>query len=365
MQSGLNLLNLVLVLLMGLAGACLAGALLFLYRWLVRRRLFPQLPRIWGVDRLRFIIFGSISFVLGAAWLVLAVTSQPAPAPPGPIPGAPAPAVAARPPAKTAAPAPAQTKEEGETYFPLPHRSPAGGEERAMPPNPNRDLPAPTATAQAPAAQPGGAQSGAPAGGQAEVPAWATVTSLTSASTQSTSQTFATTTSVTTLTTAAPTTEPPTTAAPTTTAPTTLSTESTTSTTVAPPAPPELTVKAAPVPARGQITPDQPDQADQPARPAKAAKPAKPAKPAAEAGEGGDYTACLGSYKEQGPAKAHVAKLAAQGVKAEAVAVELGAKGRWWRVYAGRFPDAAAAAAQAKAWEKAGLATTPFPVRRR
>ncbi|MFH1061041.1 MAG: hypothetical protein V1797_20445, partial [Pseudomonadota bacterium] len=117
----------------------MAGALLFLYRWLVRRRLFPQLPRIWGVDRLRFIIFGSIFLVLGAAWLVLAVTSRPTP----PTPGAPAPAVAARPPAP--APAPAQAKEEGETYFPLPHRSPAAGEERALPPTPNRDLPAPAA----------------------------------------------------------------------------------------------------------------------------------------------------------------------------------------------------------------------------
>lgn len=300
MHSGLNLMNLVLILLMALAGASLAGALLFLYRWLVRRRLFPQLPRIWGVDRLRFIILGAIFIALSVGWLVMALVSRPPESAPAPMAGAGAPAGKRAP----AAPAPENGEEK---YFPLPHRAPAGGDERALPPGPERPLPAPETS--------GGA------------PAWATVTSLTTESTVSTS---ATTTSASATTTAAPTisltttqtTAAPTTAAPTTSVTTTLTTASTT------------TILA----------------------PAKA----KPAAAGAAV-----YTACLGSHKQEASAKSHLARLAAQGVKAEAVAVDLGAKGRWWRVYAGEFPDPAAALAQAKEWEKQGLATTPFPVRRR
>lgn len=272
--------NLVLVLLMALAGASLAGALLFLYRWLVRRRLFPQLPRIWGVDRLRFIILGAVFLALAAAWLVLAVGSRPAP--PTPTPAA------------SPRPAPPAASGDGETYFPLPHRSAAPGDERALPPATEPSLPAPES--------PGG------------VPAWATVTSLTTVSTASTSQT--TTSSETTTTTSATTT-----LAPATSLTTTQTTASSTTTT-------------------------QP--------------PAKPAPAGAAV-----YTVSLGSHKQEAAAKAHAARLAAQGLKSEVVAVDLGAKGRWWRVYAGQFPDLVSAQAQAKAWEKQGLATTPFPVRRR
>jgi len=39
-----------------LAVGCLAAALFYLYRWLVRRRLFPQLPRLWSGDRRRFLV---------------------------------------------------------------------------------------------------------------------------------------------------------------------------------------------------------------------------------------------------------------------------------------------------------------------
>ncbi|MFZ5585509.1 MAG: SPOR domain-containing protein [Thermodesulfobacteriota bacterium] len=293
--------NLVLVLLMALAGASLAGALLFLYRWLVRRRLFPQLPRIWGVDRLRFIILGAVFLALAAAWLVLAVGSRPAP---------PAPAPAASPRPAPPAAAPPSASGDGETYFPLPHRSAAPGDERALPPASEPSLPAPET--------PGG------------VPAWATVTSLTAASTATTSQT--TTSSETTTTTSATTTLATTTSL------------TTTQTTAAPSATTATT--AATQTTASSTTTTQP--------------PAKPAPAGAAV-----YTVSLGSHKQEAAAKAHAARLAAQGLKSEVVAVDLGAKGRWWRVYAGQFPDPASAQAQAKAWEKQGLATTPFPVRRR
>lgn len=39
-----------------LTALSLAAALFYLYRWLARRKLFPQLPRLWSGDRKRFIL---------------------------------------------------------------------------------------------------------------------------------------------------------------------------------------------------------------------------------------------------------------------------------------------------------------------
>ncbi len=42
---------------------CLVAALVYLYRWIVRKKLFPQLPRLWTGDKKRF-IFSFMGFIL-------------------------------------------------------------------------------------------------------------------------------------------------------------------------------------------------------------------------------------------------------------------------------------------------------------
>lgn len=407
MSKGLDLTSLGLMLLMALAVASLVGALLFLYRWLVRRRLFPQLPRIWGVDRKRFIFFAGLFALLCLVWVGLAYLAQPTPEPPAPT------AEKTVNPGPDPAQPPPPAVQPGEPgYFPLPHRSvQTAGEERALPPGPERSLPG---SEGGQSTQPATTdQSGLP-GGAGDSPSWATVTSLT------------TTSSTTTLTVpttvkepdATPAGQPPASAPP---APVSMAAPSAPAATPpAPPGPPAATASAAappaaaspapsptvsagsppPVaptvtnapPAAGQAslptttTPPAPapppvnppvnppappassakaapnQAAAPPPAPAKAAPP-KAEKPAAPAGPA-RYAACLGSHKTQAQAEVQKARLTRAGVMAEVWAVDLPGKGRWHRVCAGDFATLAEAQAQAKAWEKEGLATTPFPVRR-
>ncbi len=46
-----------------LTALCLAAALVYLYRWIVRKKLFPQLPRLWTGDKKRF-VFSFLGFIL-------------------------------------------------------------------------------------------------------------------------------------------------------------------------------------------------------------------------------------------------------------------------------------------------------------
>jgi len=46
-----------------LTALCLVAALVYLYRWIVRKKLFPQLPRLWTGDKKRF-VFSFLGFVL-------------------------------------------------------------------------------------------------------------------------------------------------------------------------------------------------------------------------------------------------------------------------------------------------------------
>jgi hypothetical protein len=96
------------------------------------------------------------------------------------------------------------------------------------------------------------------------------------------------------------------------------------------------------------------------AEPAKT-EPTRPAKTPAELA--GPYTVCLSSHKEAGAAKAEAARLAAKGVPAQVVAVDLGAKGRWFRVCSGEFKTPAQAQAQAQEWKKQGVSPDPFQAR--
>ncbi len=66
------------------------------------------------------------------------------------------------------------------------------------------------------------------------------------------------------------------------------------------------------------------------------------------------YTLHLASFRREPRARGMVRALAAKGVAARVQAVDLGAKGRWYRVLAGRFPSRKQAQAQGEKLERAG-----------
>ncbi|MBI4799037.1 MAG: hypothetical protein HY794_09950, partial [Desulfarculus sp.] len=123
------MINLLLLALLALAGLSLLGCLFFLYRYLVRNKLFPQLPRIWSGDRRRFLWLSALFAVsLGAFALVGFLTRPPA---------EPAPQLGYAPPAAEPAPAaPAEPTRLEAPELPRP--------DRASPPPPAVAAPVPT-----------------------------------------------------------------------------------------------------------------------------------------------------------------------------------------------------------------------------
>ena len=286
----------------------LLAALGFLYRYLVRKRLFPQLPRLWMGDRKRFFVFFLIFICFcGAFFVVSAITQPRETAPEARQAQRPAPALAGKPPlgrqpaARPAAP-PARELSARQS---LPTTT--------LPPaREYRPEPAAGQAAQAPPmAEPGTRPEGR---------------SMTASTTTTTMAAKETTTSTTATTTSSTTTSITTTTSTTTTTPTTTSTSTTT------------TLKA-PV-------------AEKPA----AAPPAALAKV---------YTVCAASYRKKEPAEDHAAKLAQKGLKASVAEVHLKEKGRWFRVCVGEFKSAKEALAQSRVWRQEGLIPDPFVARMR
>lgn len=60
----------VLMILLGATVLILIGALVSLYRYLERKVLFPQLPRLWRGDRNRFLVFGVLFPICAAGFVV-------------------------------------------------------------------------------------------------------------------------------------------------------------------------------------------------------------------------------------------------------------------------------------------------------
>jgi len=58
----------------------LAGALLFLYRYLTRKASYPQLPRLWFDYRRRFIWLASLFLACLAAFVLATLWNSPLPA---------------------------------------------------------------------------------------------------------------------------------------------------------------------------------------------------------------------------------------------------------------------------------------------
>jgi hypothetical protein len=68
---------------LGVTALFLAGALTYLYRWRVRKKLFPQLPRLWKGDRNRFLASTGLFVVSLLAFMVVSLITGPSlPEPP-------------------------------------------------------------------------------------------------------------------------------------------------------------------------------------------------------------------------------------------------------------------------------------------
>ena len=184
---------------------CLLAALVFLYRYLSRSRLFPQLPRLWQGDKTRFILFLLMFFVFGVGFATASWLSQPPDIQPEPQKMAVesqievGPSFDGRPP-----PEPSQTPPPGQMAA-------ANPEERALPPaEPQGQAPQTSPTGEERSLPPEARDSAQPAAAgqmeQAPVSTGETTSSTTTSSTTTSSTTSTTTSSTTT---APTTTQPP------------------------------------------------------------------------------------------------------------------------------------------------------------
>ncbi|ADK86061.1 Sporulation domain protein [Desulfarculus baarsii DSM 2075] len=306
------------ILLMTLLGAtalCLLGGLICLYRYLERKVLFPQLPRLWRGDRNRFFVFGALCCLCGAAFVAVSVLTATQAPPDEPTPKSPLDSFAAAAPEtaadwrqETAAPAqvepPAQAPEEpGQD---LPQAEPRPEPQPTAQPEPQPMTPAQQTDFlldQPPAP-------GSPADQDAAKRAEAMAIALSQ-----------------------------------------------------PPQPtPEPAGPVAPAATPPTAAPSQPTSADPEPTPAPttAPEPSPTAQPAAT----GAWTVCLASFPSAKEAKAHVERLAQQGVQAQVHEAQV--KGRqWWRVCVGGHESLADSLKAAKELKAQGLSDTPFSVRAR
>jgi len=322
-----SLLNAVLLLglLLG-ALICLLGFLFSLYRYLVRSKLFPQLPRLWKGAKTRSFIFLALFLVMAGGFGAMAWTgglfgaaakkplaakpatpqakpAVPKPQPPATRPTAPAvPAVAASQPSK---PAPAAA---------------SSGQGAAKP--------APAAPAAPPAIQPDKGDMRLSNLGTDQKPAAPAPTAPAVPKTPPAPKAA----------------EKPAAVAP----PPPLARPAKPAETATPPAKPEAKPQAKPAP-----KPAPPPAKATPA-------PAKPAPPPANGNSTKVWTVCVSSHRQPGPAKDEAAKLKKAGLPAEVVTVALGKKGTWHRVCVGRFKTQAQAAKSNRLWRNKGLIKDSF-----
>lgn len=281
----------------------LLAALGFLYRYMVRKRLFPQLPRLWMGDRKRFFVFSLIFVCFFGAFFAVSALTQPKDSASEPKYGQrPAPSLAESPSfGRQPASRPA-TELSARQGMPTTTLAPAG-EYRPEP------------TGEAPAQAPPMAEPGTREAGESMA---ASTTSTTAAAQETTTSTTTSTTGTTFTTT------------------TTISTTTTTSTTTTSTT---TTTLKAPVPQKAIIAPP-------------------PGRPKV-------YTVCATSYRKKQAAQNHAAKLAQKGLKVEVAEVNLTEKGRWFRVCVGKFASANEALAKSRAWRQEGLIADPFIARMR
>ncbi|KIX15060.1 SPOR domain-containing protein [Dethiosulfatarculus sandiegensis] len=323
----------------------LLAALIFLYRWISRKRLFPQLPRLWARERMRFVISSGMFLACLAAFALVgtlppeSLIPSPAPnakAPLGPSfdgkpPPSPSPAV------QTGSDEPKKAAYQGETVSAQDRaqEKPIAG--TMEPPPPAGQVKAQPATAQLPADQ-GAINLAAPGTPKQEVPARPPEVQARPSTPPAKAA-------------LEPAEKEPQTAQP---------KISGQGWTTEPEAEASRAEPAQPPRTEAQAEPEtKPAPKPSPAPQKEKAKPQK-AQPTTKA-----YSVCAASYRKIEAARKDAAKLTAKGLSVTVVAVDLPGKGHWNRVCAGTFPDPRTAQAQAAKWKKQGLIPDPFVVRLR
>ncbi len=345
---------------LGLTALFLAGLLTYLYRWRVRKRLFPQLPRLWKGDRSRFFISTALFAVSLLTFMVVSLAAGPSlPDPPqklaakrhqGPsFDGSPPPLLPSPTPAQTTHTEPDTNRLDSQAAMP----APATGDQLEPKAQPQQLAVSSPKVQQQPAAQtpapsvPPVQQTPSPQTGH-ETPA---AQSSQSAATQPKVETPpAEPTPGKPLTAPSPAVQPQAQTTPTPGQPQTKKKDVSPKTEATGNSPVEPTAKSpvAKVPAKTQG-----------AKKTRAQTPAKTKPP------GKTYSVCVASFKDRESAQRQVERLANKGLKGRIVKAKLKGKGVWHRVCLGEFPSTRQAAAKAKAWRNNDLVKTPFVVRLR
>ena len=325
---------------LGLTALFLAGLLTYLYRWRVRKRLFPQLPRLWKRDRSRFFISSALFAISLLAFMVVSLATGPSlPEPPQKLAtekrqrpsfdGAPPPSIHQPAPAQTAEPEPNAAQPGPQASLPEitpeDQTEPMAQHQQTVPSTPQVQQPSPILP---PAKEQPSQQSSqiSPAvqssqASQTQPKAEAQLDKLTPEKAAT---------------------------APFNTAelqaqPTQIQTQT------------KVDKKGTPPRAKYQ-------KADPVKR---ATKPQETKAPAKVKSVGKTFTVCVASFQNRESAQRHIARLANKGFKGKIVKAELKGKGVWYRICLGEFNSSRQAADKAKAWRDNELAKTPFVVRLR
>ena len=331
---------------LGLTALFLAGLFTYLYRWRVRKRLFPQLPRLWRRDRSRFFISSAFFVISLLVFMVVSLATGPSlpdsPQKPavkkeqGPsFDGAPPPPMPQTPPPQTAVTAPSVTTLSPQTALPTPtpgdQTGPMAKHQQTVPSTPQVQRPS---TVQAPSPIP---------------------PPVKEQSSQQSSQ-----------------------ISPKVQSSQALQTKPKAETPFDKPAP-EKTVTAPSNTAELQAQPTQiqaqpkvdkkitpPGVKPQKADPfEQATKPQETKVPAKVKSLDKAFTVCVASFQNRETAQRYIVRLANKGRKGKIMKVELEGKGVWYRICLGEFASSKQAAEKAKAWRNNEMVKTPFVVRLR
>jgi hypothetical protein len=341
---------------LGLTALFLAGLLTYLYRWRVRKRLFPQLPRLWKRDRSRFFISSALFIVSLLAFMVVSLATGPSlPEPPkklvaneqqGPsFDGAPPPPMPRPAPAQPAEPTASAAQPQQQLASPAPSKA---GDQLGLPANRSQSGPTappaqqtPSAQAIAPGSKPA-AEQASPQTSQEPVTAKPSQVAEAQPKTEAPVKEFVPENKV-------------------------AAQSETTMPQVQPAAEaeqPKAEKKSKPPKAAAVKQASKPAEAKTPAKPAAAKKVA--AKPEAKTKPSGKaFTVCAASFKDRESAQRYTTRLAKKGLKGKVVKAKIKEKGVWYRVCLGEFASTKKAAAKAKAWRDNDLIKTPFVVRLR
>lgn len=340
---------------LGLTALFLAGLLTYLYRWRVRKRLFPQLPRLWKRDRSRFFISLALFIMSLFAFMVVSLATGPSlPEPPkklaakkdqGPsFDGAPPPPMPRPAPSKSVESTAATAQPRQQLTSTAPSNA---GEQLGLPANRDQAEPAAPPVQQSPSVQATAPSSKLAAEKTSTQPSQKPETAKPSQEAEVQAKTEAP------LKESAP--EKKVEAKPETTPPQEQPASK--------PKQPKAEKKAeSPKPTAEQAS--KPPEAKRPVKPVAVkkveVKPTAKNKPSSKV-----FTVCVASFKDRDSAQRYIARLAAKGLKGKMIKAKIKGKGLWYRVCLGEFASPKQAAAKTEALRDNDLIKTPFVVRLR